>query len=82
LTIPNGINIKAFAALITSVDSKWRKDMVIGPTVNPPTVQASDYDSVRDRIKAETEAAHLESMKETLDGKIASWDKQVMNAYN
>jgi hypothetical protein len=81
LTIPNGINIKAFAALITSVDSKWRKDMAIGPIVNPPTLPASNYDSERDRIKAETEAEHLESMKETLEAKKASWDKQAMNAY-
>lgn len=55
--------------------------MAIGPIGNPPTIPASNYDSERDRIKAETEAEHLESMKETLEAKKASWDKQAMNAY-
>ncbi|KIR21653.1 hypothetical protein PFLU3_28470 [Pseudomonas fluorescens] len=37
---------------------------------------------LREHIKQKTEAEHTESMVETLEGKMASWDKAVINSYN
>ncbi|WP_338476430.1 hypothetical protein [Pseudomonas khavaziana] len=78
----NGSDIKALATQVTFTKFNWRTNMA-GPTsATSQNPFSGHYEMLREHIKQKTEAEHTESMVETLEGKMASWDKAVINSYN